>query len=188
MPLRIIWFISTIFSWNCIKSLTPDRFLLYPLQLHNIKSIMSYGCSMTIEVWWKRLLKFRSIGMNRSFATKMWFFVPYIDCQHLTWIVLWVFIKGNKSKLTCTEMLSLNENNVISIWIKNWCHWITYSNHTLKHYTSICFSCYLLAFYPYYQIQKDIEGAHGVAPWTSRSAVECSTTELYPLGNMPAVL
>ena len=25
------------------------------------------------------------------------------------------------------------------------------------------------------------KGAHGVEPWTSRSAVECSTTELYPL-------
>ena len=27
---------------------------------------------------------------------------------------------------------------------------------------------------------KNYEGAHGVEPWTSRSAVECSTTELYP--------
>ena len=27
-----------------------------------------------------------------------------------------------------------------------------------------------------------VKGAHGVEPWTSRSAVECSTTELYPLG------
>ena len=53
---------------------------------------------------------------------------------------------------------------------------------------NICFSLYLLIFYPYYQIQKDIEGAHGVEPWTSRSAVECSTTELYPLGDMPAAL
>ena len=26
-----------------------------------------------------------------------------------------------------------------------------------------------------------LKGAHGVEPWTSRSAVECSTTELYPL-------
>ena len=28
---------------------------------------------------------------------------------------------------------------------------------------------------------KRYYGAHGVEPWTSRSAVECSTTELYPL-------
>ena len=30
-------------------------------------------------------------------------------------------------------------------------------------------------------VKKISQGAHGVEPWTSRSAVECSTTELYPL-------
>ena len=122
-PLSFTWFMSTIFSWNWIKSLKPpiihsywiwnqssysltfDRFLLHPLQLHNIKTIMCYGCFMMKEVWWKILLEFRSIGMNRSFATKMWVFVPYIYCRHLALTVLWVFIKGNKSKFTCTEML-----------------------------------------------------------------------------------
>ena len=29
--------------------------------------------------------------------------------------------------------------------------------------------------------EKDDQGAHGVEPWTSRSAVECSTPELHPL-------
>ena len=82
-----------------------NRFLLHPLQLHNIKTIMCYGCFMMKEVWWKILLEFRSIGMNRSFATKMWVFVPYIYCRHLAWIVLWVFIKGKQSKLMCSEML-----------------------------------------------------------------------------------
>ena len=35
----------------------------------------------------------------------------------------------------------------------------------------------------YFQMMAKIffKGAHGVEPWTSRSAVECSTTELYPL-------
>ena len=28
--------------------------------------------------------------------------------------------------------------------------------------------------------RKNDQWAHGVEPWTSRSAVECSTTELYP--------
>ena len=32
------------------------------------------------------------------------------------------------------------------------------------------------------------QGAPGFEPGTSRSAVECSTTELYPLGDMPAAL
>ena len=93
------------FLLNSESIIRYDRFLLHRLQLHNIKTIMCYGCFMTKEVWWKILLEFRSIGMNRSFATKMWVFVPYIYCRHLAWIVLWVFIKGNKSKLTCTDML-----------------------------------------------------------------------------------
>ena len=114
-PLCFTGFMSIICSWNWIKSLKPpiihsywrtfDWFLLHPSQLHSIKSIISYDCFNTEEVWWKRLLKFRSIDINRYFASKMWFLVPYFDCRHLACIVLWLFINGKKSMLPCTEML-----------------------------------------------------------------------------------
>ena len=93
------------FLLNSESIIRYDWFILHPSQLHSIKSIISYDCFMTKEVWWKRLLKFRSIDINRYFASKMWFLVPYFDCRHLAGIVLWLFIKGKKSKLPCTEML-----------------------------------------------------------------------------------
>ena len=49
----------------------------------------------------------------------------------------------------------------------------------LKNYIQISFTCQILSIL--FKHIKILKGAHGVEPWTSRSAVECSTTELYPL-------
>ena len=49
----------------------------------------------------------------------------------------------------------------------------------LKNYIQISFICQILSIL--FKHIKILKGAHGVEPWTSRSAVECSTTELYPL-------
>ena len=45
---------------------------------------------------------------------------------------------------------------------------------------TVCSKCFLTALYHVSNI-KVTEGATGVEPVTSRSAVECSATELYPL-------
>ena len=37
-------------------------------------------------------------------------------------------------------------------------------------------------------MKMSLQGAPGFEPGTSRSAVECSTTELYPLGNMKVLV
>ena len=52
-------------------------------------------------------------------------------------------------------------------------------NMYLKNYIQISFTCQILSIL--FKHIKILKGAHGVEPWTSRSAVECSTTELYPL-------
>ena len=63
-----------------------------------------------------------------------------------------------KPKTACSRLLIDNQN----IYLKNYLPDLIYMSSLFKH-------------------TKSLKGAHGVEPWTSRSAVECSTTELYPL-------
>ena len=43
------------------------------------------------------------------------------------------------------------------------------------------FSVKIDSFYHYiHKCAKDSKEAHGVEPWTYRTAADCSTTELYP--------
>ena len=67
-------------------------------------------------------------------------------------------ILRNQMTTACSRLLIDNQN----IYLKNYLPDLIYMSSLFKH-------------------TKSLKGAHGVEPWTSRSAVECSTTELYPL-------
>ena len=66
----------------------------------------------------------------------------------------------------------MKPNDILQTLIDN-------QNMYLKNYIQISFTCQILSIL--FKHIKILKGAHGVEPWTSRSAVECSTTELYPL-------
>ena len=80
------------------------------------------------------------------------------------------------TKYNCYQIqlydISFKLNDILQTLIDN-------QNMYLKNYIQISFTCQILSIL--FKHIKILKGAHGVEPWTSRSAVECSTTELYPL-------